>query len=292
MFTAIVIILAHLFAILWLSQLYLRRYKLTRPPIGVLNGFDLGVMLVAIVLAPYLYLALPAWLAVVLLGTGFFSVLFTVGEPILPTRAGNSVLTLLLIGADLGAAWHFGPQSPLFYATNNLVLLLAIIGMVNLWTQAGMRAQHVAILAAALTLYDFIFTTRLSLMSDLGGQLALLPFAPQLAWPLGENGQALSLGLGDALMLALVPLVMRKAFGPPAGVAAVVINGLAITGIVLLLVFAPVAIFPVMVVLGPLTVAQYLYWMRKFAAEQTFRQYQEAAKIKIPAWYTKCVETH
>ena len=93
-------------------------------------------------------------------------------------------------------------------------------------------------------------------------------------------------------MLALVPLVMRKAFGPQAGVAAVVINGLAITGIVLLLVFAPVAIFPVMVVLGPLTVAQYLYWMRKFAAEQTFRGIKRRQKIKIPAWYTKCVETH
>ena len=98
----------------------------------MLNGFDLGIMLVAIVLVPYLYLALPAWLAVVLLGTGFFSVLFTVGEPVLPTRASNSLLTLLLIGADFGAAWQFGAKSPLFYATNNLVLLLAIIGMVNL----------------------------------------------------------------------------------------------------------------------------------------------------------------
>ncbi len=72
---------------------------------------------------------------------------------------------------------------------------------------------------------------------------------------------------------------MRKAFGPQAGVAAVVINGLAITGIVWLPVFAPIAIFPVMVVLGPLTVAQYLYWMRKFAAEQTFRQYQVAENL-------------
>ena len=52
-----------------------------------------------------------------------------------------------------------------------------------------MRARHVAILAAALTLYDFIFTTRLSLMSDLGGQLAHLPFAPQLAGRLARTGK-------------------------------------------------------------------------------------------------------
>lgn len=274
MFTAISIILSHLGVLLWLSHLYFRRYKLTRPPIGVFNGFDLGAMIVAIILVPYLYLALPAWLAVGLLGTGFFSLLFTLGEPILPTRVVNGGVTLLLIGADLGAAWQLGVQSPFFYSVNNLVLLLATIGMVNLWTQAGMRARHVAILAAALALYDFIFTTRLSLMNDLSGQLAQLPFAPQLAWPIGDRGQALGLGLGDVLMLALVPLVMRKAFGPQAGVAAVVINGVAITGIVCLPILAPGLIFPVMVVLGPLTVAQYLYWMRKWPAEQTLRQYQ------------------
>jgi hypothetical protein len=277
-FTAILIILAHLFALLWLSDRYFRRYTLTRPPIGVLNRRDLGIMIIGIVLVPYLYLALPAWLAVVLLGTGFFSLLSTVAEPILPTRARNSVLALLLVGADLGAAWQFGPQSPFFYATNNLVLLTALIGIVNLWTQAGMRARHVAILAAALTLYDFIFTARLSLMTDLIDQLARLPFAPRIAWPLGDSGQALGIGLGDAIMLALVPLVMRKAFGYHAGVAASAINALAITGVLLLPVFAPAAIFPVMVVLGPLAVAQYLYWQRKFGAEQTTWQYRASTE--------------
>lgn len=247
---------------------------MARPPIGVFNDFDLGVMIVAIVLVPYLYLALPSWLVVVLLGTGFFSLLFTLGEPVLPIRAVNGGLTLLLIGADLGAAWQLGSQSRLFCFANNLVLLLAAIGMVNLWTQAGMRARHVAILATALALYDFVFTTRLSLMSDLSRQLAYLPFTPQLAWPVGDRGQALGLGLGDVIMLALVPLVMRKAFGPQAGVAAVVINGVAITGIVCLPLLASVLIFRVMVVLGPLTVAQYLYWIRKLMAEQTLRQYQ------------------
>lgn len=261
-----------------MSHLYFRRYKLTQPPIGVFNGFDLGVMIVAIVLVPYLYLALPSWLAVVLLGTSFFSVLWTMGEPVLPTRVANGGLTLLLIGADLGAAWQWQPPSPLFYGTNNLVLLLATIGMVNLWAQAGMRARHVAILAAALALYDFIFTTRLNLMTDVSGQLAHLPFAPQLAWPVGDSGQTLALGLGDVIMLALVPLVMRKAFGPQAGVAAVAINGLAITGLVCLPIFTPVVIFPVMVVLGPLTVVQYLYWRRKGLVEQTFDSIRRSSR--------------
>lgn len=264
-----------------MSHLYFRRYKLTRPPIGVFNGIDLGVMIVAIVLVPYLYLALPPWVAVVLLGTSFFSVLLTVGEPVLPTRTAIWGVTLLLVGADLGAAWQWRPPSPLFYGTNNLVLLLATIGMVNLWAQAGMRARHVAILAAALALYDFIFTTRLNLMSDVSGQLAHLPFAPQLAWPVGDSGQTLALGLGDVIVLALVPVVMRKAFGPQAGVAAVAINGLAITGLVWLPVFRPAIIFPVMVVLGPLTVAQYFYWRRKGLVEQTFRQYQTVIPLLL-----------
>jgi hypothetical protein len=41
------------------------------------------------------------------------------------------------------------------------------VGAANLWAQSGMRARDAAVLAGALTLYDFIFTSQLTLMADL-----------------------------------------------------------------------------------------------------------------------------
>ena len=42
-----------------LSWAYFRRYQLSRPPIGVFGLGDVVVMLAAIILIPFLYLALP-----------------------------------------------------------------------------------------------------------------------------------------------------------------------------------------------------------------------------------------
>jgi hypothetical protein len=38
-------------------------------------------------------------------------------------------------------------------------------------------------------------------------------------------------------------------------------------------------LFPVMVILGPLMVAQYLYWRRRHGPERTTRQYRLAERV-------------
>jgi hypothetical protein len=53
---------------------YFRRIRIHRPPIGVMNLRDVALMIGAIVLVPYVYLAVPAWVAPTLLGLGLFSV--------------------------------------------------------------------------------------------------------------------------------------------------------------------------------------------------------------------------
>lgn len=93
------------------------------------------------------------------------------------------------------------------------------------------------------------------------------------------------------LLATVFPLVMRKAFGRPAGIAAVLINLSTIAAIMTLLVLAKWSVaLPVMTVLGPLMVLQYGYWRRKWGQERTTWQYLQAepvsAETPVRAEYT------
>ena len=88
--------------------------------------------------------------------------------------------------------------------------------------------------------------------------------------PWGTSSAALGIGLGDVLLATVFPLVMRKAFGRAAGIAALVIALLAI-GTMLALPLK--VVFPAMVVLGPLMMLQYLYWRSRRGPERTTRRY-------------------
>ena len=93
------------------------------------------------------------------------------------------------------------------------------MGVSNVWAQSGMKARDAALLGGLLAIYDFVFTAQLPVMDDLLTRLAALPFAPQVVWPTGD-GQWVGIGLGDLLLATAFPLVMRKAFGQSAGLAA------------------------------------------------------------------------
>ena len=80
--------------------------------------------------------------------------------------------------------------------------------------------------------------------------------------------------MGDMLLATVFPLVMRKAFGSGAGRAALAINLGAVVALITLSVLGMLGVlFPVMIVLGPLTLAQYAYWRRRGGRERTTRQY-------------------
>ena len=86
-----------------------------------------------------------------------------------------------------------------------------------------MQARDIAILAGMLAIYDVIVTWQLTHTADLFSRLFGLPFAPIVAWPLGD-GHWLGIGMGDMLLAAVFLLVMRKAFGRAAGVASLASN--------------------------------------------------------------------
>ena len=251
---------------------YFHRYRIQRPPIGVVNLWDVAFMMGGIVIVPYLYLFLPAWLVGGLLGVAALGVLsFTLGAVIhRPVWIWLPVLALGL--ADLLALRFAGAHSRTSFAANNTVQVLMVAGIANLWAQSGLKARDAAILGVALTIYDVIFTAYLPLMGDLFARLDGLPFAPLVGWSWGED-QWLAIGVGDLLLATVFPLVMRKAYGQRAGgVALVLAIGalLAVFSLPLLeLLRAP---FPAMVVLGPLMAVQVVIWRRGQGSERKMWQ--------------------
>jgi hypothetical protein len=258
-----------------LGWAYFRRYEISRPPIGVFGLGDVMVMIGAIVLLPYLYLAFPLWLVAGIFALGVISILYFTVEPILRARWAIWLVTLGISGADIWAQFQFGAMSTAFLVVNNAVLIVAIVGTTNLWAQSGMKARDIAVLGGVLAVYDLVATSVLPLTTDLFTRLANMPFAPLVAWSVG--GEQLAIGLGDLLLATTFPLVMRKAFSRSAGIAAIAINLATIGGLMALLVLANASVsVPVMTVLGPLMVLQYGYWRRALGGERTTWQYLQA----------------
>jgi hypothetical protein len=274
--TAEVVVLGHAASAVVFGWLYFGRFALARPPIGIFGLADVGFLLGGIVVVPLLYLVLPLWLVAGLLALGALSAVHLAGEPVLSGRRALWAGVLGLGAAEVGAFFVAGPPSAPLFLVNNVLIVLVSVAVANLWAQSGMKARDAAVLGAALTVYDFVATARLPLMGDLFARVAELPFAPLVAWPAGPDGQWLGLGLGDLLLATVFPLVLRKAYGTPAGLAAVGLGLVALVGVVALAHLAAVSVFPVMVVLGPLMVLQYAFWTRLRGPERTTWQYLQA----------------
>jgi hypothetical protein len=249
--------------------LYFRHVQMPRPPIGIFALSDVLIVFVLIVLIPLLYLWLPNWMLMCLLVPCALSLVYAVLEP-LKQRTMVWLVTLSLVGADLASGLALGTQHPLHQSLNNIFVILSVISIANTWAQTGMKARDAAVMAALLILYDFIATSQHLLMSDLFARLQTLPLAPVIVWT--QSGQHAAIGLGDLLMLTVFPLTMHKGFGTRAGLVAL-ITGLVSVAALALLQLA--GIFPVMVVLSPLIVVQYLVW-RRYAPERSMKAMRQA----------------
>ncbi len=255
---------------------YFRRYAVSRPPIGVFTLTDLALMVLFILLVPFLYLALPLWLVAGLLLVAALSALYFTWEPVLRARWATWLVVLVLLAADSGTALLFKTRSSAFLTVNDAILIVLVVGISNLWAQSGMKARDAALLGAFLAVYDFLATSEFPLTSHLFTHLAGLPLAPIVSW--GSGSSALGIGLGDLLLATVFPLVMRKAFARSAGIVAL---GLALAAIGTLLALPLQGVFPVMVVLGPLMVLQYLYWRRRRGRERTTWQYLQKEPVRL-----------
>jgi hypothetical protein len=261
-----------------LSWLYFRHCMITRPPIGVFNLRDVAMLTTAIAVIPYVYLELPLVVVAGVLTVTVTSILYFTLEPVLHRRLAVLGVAAVAVGGDIALAITLGTTSSAFLALNDAVMVVAVVGVANLWAQSGMGAREVTVLAAALAVYDFAATSQLTLMSDLINRLSGIPFVPFLAWDTA-SGNGLGVGLGDLLLLSAFPLAMRKSFGRTPGLCGLGIGLTVLTGVLLVIELGAIdSAIPVMVVLGPLMVAQYRYWDRRLAQRTTW-QYLRAEPL-------------
>ena len=71
-----------------------------------------------------------------------------------------------LVAADILLARQVGTASLVYLAVNNVVLILTVVAVTNVWAQSGLRARDLAILGGALVVYDLIATSLLPLTTD------------------------------------------------------------------------------------------------------------------------------
>ncbi|MEV0316959.1 hypothetical protein ACIBKX_31990 [Streptomyces sp. NPDC050658] len=261
------------------SWWYFRRQRINRPPFGVVNLGDVTMAMTGLVLIPLLYMALPLAVVVVLLAFLTLGALQVTLEPVIGRRLLWPVV-LTLIAADVVLGLTVGVRSDAFLLINNTIMLIVVIGVANLWAQSGLKAAHAAVFAAVFTFYDALATWQFNVMFELIVKLTKLPLFPLVGWGLTEVRDSFLIGLGDLLLVSLFPLVMRKAYGRKAALCAL-LTGLATTALVLVLIAEDTIghTIPVMVFLGPVIVAQYLYWRLTRGVERPTRQYLRAEPL-------------
>jgi hypothetical protein len=261
-----------------LSWFYFRRFAITRPPIGVFNLRDVAILMIAIALIPYVYLELPLVVLASVLTVTVTGILYFTLEPVLRRRLAVIGVAAVAVGADIALAVTLGTADDAFLALNGALMIVAVAGVANLWAQSGMGAREVTVLAAALTVFDFVATSQLTLMTDLISRLSDVPFVPFLAWDT-TGGDGLGVGIGDLLLISAFPLAMRRSYGRTPGLWGLGIGLTVLAGVLLVIELGAIdSAIPVMVVLGPLIVAQYRFWDRRLEQRTTW-QYLRAEPL-------------
>jgi hypothetical protein len=261
-----------------LGVAYFRRIRVERPPVGVYTLTDIAVMMVAVITMPVAYLHLPAAVVATVLGLMTVLVLQFTLAPVLAARFPRRLSLVLPLGAAaIDAALYAAPPGSAFRAAapiwNNLLLLVLVVGICNLYAQSGMKARDVAIFTGLLASYDLIATLVLPTMSDLLRKVAELPFAPVFTTRPGPH--TVTIGFGDVLLLVLWTLVAVKAYGTAAGCLA---SSTAVTLATTLTVAIGTGLitrpFPVMLLAGPVIAAEYLLLRRRHGPERTTAAYR------------------
>jgi hypothetical protein len=261
---------------------YFRRHAIVRPPVGVINLRDVGVLMAAIVVVPYLYLAVPLAVVTAIQAVAVLTLLSMAAQPLLGGAGRAYAVAGALVAADIAIALASGTTGAAFLVVNNLVVVAFSLSAANLWAQSGMRARDATVLGAGLIVYDLIATSQLTLMEELIERLSHGPLMPFVFWNASDGG--LGIGFGDLVLASVFPLVLRKAFGPRAGAVAIA-AGIGAIGLLMGLVeFGVVGrTVPAMVALGPLMLAQYAFWRRRRGAERTTHEYLLAEPLPAHA---------
>jgi hypothetical protein len=262
-------------AIIGAAAAYLRAVPMPRPPVGRLMASDVVIMTVLLIALPFVYVHLPGPLLEIIFGLVFFTAAQTTLAPRL--RGGPAALAAAVLCAVVLAA-GLTHHPLLLEVTNDLLLGIAVVGVVNLWAQTGMTAAQVAALSAVLAVYDLAATGLTSLTATFLRRVGSRAFAPALTIGLGHAQVAL--GLGDCLLLALWPLVAAKTYGRVAGIVAAVL-ALGTVAVVEAEVAAGniTGTVPMLSFLGPVAIGQWAFWRWRRSRERTTGEWRVGAEV-------------
>jgi hypothetical protein len=257
--------------VIGLALLYRARVEMPRPPIGVFQRSDIITMIIALVVMPYAYLHLPVPLVVTLFGLTMSGMIHLSLAPLLggrPALLATAGLAATAVVSDL-AGWHHS-----LLVVNDLMLLLVVVGVTNMWSRTGITPGHVTGLAAALAVYDLLATGMSSTTATFVSHIVAKPFAPLLA--AGTGTSPTFIGMGDCLLLAVWPLAVADAFPRKAVVTAVGFDIAVLAGILAgFLTHTLSGTVPLATPLGVAIVGQYLFWRGR-------SRRQEAAGALLP----------
>lgn len=245
--------------VIGLALLYRTRVSMPRPPIGVFQRSDIVAMIAALVLMPYAYLHLPVTLVVVLFGLTTSGMVHLSLSPLLggkPALLATAGLAATAIASDV-TGWRHG-----LLIANDLMLLLVVIGVTNMWSQTGITPGQVAGLASALAVYDLLATGMSTTTTAFVNHIIARPFAPLLAVDTGDSPTFI--GMGDCLLLTIWPLAVAGAYRRSAVVVAVAFDVAVLAAIRIgFLTGALTGAVPLATPLGVAIIGQYFFWQHR-----------------------------
>jgi plastocyanin len=259
---------------------YFRRVRLERPPIGAFNARDLCVLACFIVLLPGLYLVLPAGVLTGFLVLTFMSALMIGLRPLISTRLLWVAIPVLLV-ANLLVTRSMSEITgglQIYWLLTSLVVMIAAVGIANLYVQGGLQLRHIAWFTLFLAVYDIFFTNVVSLTPLLAISLQGRPLDPSVGFATAAYNA--NVGLGDLLVFCMYTIAAYKGFGRRGALVSlfvIIVFGAIAPSITPLLVpglfgTTAAAFVPVMTVFGPAAFASYL-WLSRTAPERSGRQW-------------------
>lgn len=205
------------------AVLYFQRIRLERPAVGLFNGRDILVLFAFIIALPFLYLVLPTAVLTGVLVLTFSSGMYIALRPLLrPLYLWPLILALVIINIVvtetlLGtrAGWQ------LYWVLTDVVVLISVVGVANLYVQGGMRLRHVALFSFGLAFYDGFFTFVVPIISKLADRFEGQPLDASIGFAMGPYNA--NIGLGDLLVYGLFIAAAYKGFGKRGVIASFVI---------------------------------------------------------------------
>ncbi len=264
------------------ALVYFQRVRLDRPAIGVFNPGDIAVLMFFIISLPLLYVVLPQVMLIGFLVVTFVSALYFCLRPLMPARVIWPIIAVTLITDIIIAHTLLGTQIgwQIYWVLTSTVVLLAAVGVSNLYVQGGMRMRHVAWFALILGFYDAFFAFVFPVTQKLADRFEGLPLDPSIGFKMGPY--IANIGLGDLLMFSLFTVAAYKGFGrkgAATALAVISVFGVFLPSMAPLFIAAVIRgsigiVVPAQIFFGPAAFVAYR-WLARSAPERSMREWYE-----------------